>query len=97
MSEKKSIQFRDHRGSLEDSMATVVTFHSKREFYDYMEKRVTTGCMALDFDESKISFKHYIYDDRIKWDTWIVTYNHPAIPGELGVLGMTDGNPEILP
>lgn len=91
------IKYRDHRGSLEDSMTTVVAFHSKKAFYNYMKKLCTTGCMAVDFDESKLSFKRYTYDERIKWDTWIVLYNDPVVPGELGVFGFTNGDPESLP
>ncbi len=75
------MKFRFHRGGLEDSMATVVEIESTK-------KAITTHCNntmgATFYIPQDIEVKPYGYDDRIGWDTHVVT-------NPMGVLGFTDG------
>lgn len=68
-------QFRWHRGELADSMATVVEFNG---LYELIEILNTV------FDPGKVVVKPYGFDERIGWDTHLVTLNGNAV-------GMTDG------
>lgn len=92
---QQSINFRRHKGSLKDSMETIVTLNSKTEFWNHISEVLYEWAIdnsyvpcVLDFE---VSFYPYIYDDRIDWDTWIVVSRH------FGVLGFTNGDPESLP
>jgi hypothetical protein len=67
------MKFREHRGSLEESMKTIINVESLNDI------------QKLFPDSKKIEIKKYCYDDRINWDTFIVT-------DENGVLGFTNGN-----
>lgn len=73
------IKFRLHKGSLDESMKTVKCYASKESLIKDMQKYHPW----IEFEELKI--EKYVYDDRINWDTHIVT-----IPG-YGVIGFTDG------
>jgi len=68
------ILFRPHRGLLADSMDAVIEVEDK---FDLMEK--------IDLREN-IQSRWYAYDDRIGWDTWIVT-TYSGLP-----LGFTNGD-----
>jgi len=63
-----SIKFRHHRGSLSDSMDTVVQVASLQELADILKVEVDT-----------ISIKPYGYDKRIDWDTHLVCVNGDAV------------------
>lgn len=56
------MKYRDHRGGLDDSMATMV------------EIQPTLAALAhhLKVPANSIRVESYVYDDRIKWDTHIV-------------------------
>jgi hypothetical protein len=73
-------KFREHRGSLADSMKTVVEVNGL-ELQQLCEK--ITGL------DSWIEIRPYGYDDRIGWDTYIV-----LMPG-WGVVGFTNGVPDL--
>ena len=71
-------QFRLHRGSLDDSMKTVVQVESMAGLEAYLydqESHLARG---------PFNMRKYGYDERIDWDQWIVFDKH-------GVVGFTDG------
>lgn len=75
-----TFKFREHRGLLEDSMKTVVDLPA------------STDALArhLGVEASRIEVKPYVYDDRINWDTHIVTMDGQAVGftnGPLAILG----------
>lgn len=76
-------QYRDHRGGLSDSMATVQQFQTKAELIDYLQQDLYQFFPGK-YDVSKIEIKYYGYDQRIGWDSYIV-----LLPS-FGVLGFTD-------
>jgi len=80
------MKFREHRGSLSDAMETVVEVNGISDIatiinksWDYFGKKV---------EQFKIEF--YCYDERIDWETYIVTYR---LSGEeqFYVAGFTNG------
>ena len=62
--------YRDHRGSLDDSMATTVTMNSFEE--------LKTHVISM-FGEGNITVKWYSDDERISWNTHVVCHNDCAI------------------
>jgi len=64
--------FREHRGSLEDSMKTVTNVESLKD----IEK-------ICNF-KGEYKIKYYCFDDRINWNTYIVTCDDK-------VIGFTNG------
>lgn len=75
-------KFREHRGSLAESMKTVQEVKDKEELIEYLKKYLS----YWDFKDSfNLKVKPYWKDKRINWDTHIVT-----IEG-FGVVGFTDG------
>lgn len=84
------MKFREHRGSLDDAMATLVEMDPDREsLMAHLSKIYGPKWLALMPDVSLIKVEHYYGPDpRIGWkDTWIV-----SLPG-FGVLGFTDELP----
>ena len=75
------MKYRDHRGSLEASMLSVREMPNRAALVEHL--RETYGRHELVRDDL-IEVKHYCYDERIGWDTWIVTLNG-------GAVGFTDG------
>lgn len=71
-------KFRWHRGSLADSMKTVVEFEG---LFSLIEILNTV------FDPGKVVVKPYGFDARIGWNTHLVTIDGNAV-------GMTDGQVE---
>lgn len=69
-------QFRFHCGMLADSMATVINVHDIFELSASLE---TAG-----LGPGAIAVKAYCFDQRIGWDTHIVTVDGNAV-------GFTDG------
>ena len=62
--------YRDHRGSLTDSMQTVKEMASFSELKAHVENIHGRG---------EIEIKDYCYDKRIQWQTHIVTINGYAV------------------
>lgn len=76
--------YRDHRGSLGDSMATLRALSSRAALVEYL--RASLGPAAPPDLAAKLNIEPYARDPRIGWeDTHIVT-----IAG-FGVVGFTDG------
>ena len=71
-----SFLYRDHRGSFDDSMRTVQEFESRDDLRKHLEKTY--------MEVGTIFIKPYWIDNRIDWDTYIVTVDN-------GVVGFTNG------
>lgn len=72
------VLFRQHRGSLSDSMKTVQQVKSKKDI-----KRI------IPYEVKDINIVYYAYDDRVGWSTYIVTAE--LSNNERGVIGFTNG------
>jgi len=63
------MKFREHRESLEDALKTVVEISPTREaLLKYINKIYNKN-----YTIEKLDVKYYIFDERINWDTCIVT------------------------
>ena len=62
------VLYRPHRSTLEESMAEVKEFSSIKELCEYLAEQ----CKGA-FDVSDIYISYYCYDERIDWETYIVT------------------------
>lgn len=78
------MKFREHRGGLAESMATVVELNTKEEFVAHMRKQAERFGVKGEFT---LRFEDGSYDERIGWNTVTV-----VLEGT-GVLGMLDGPP----
>lgn len=79
----KPIRFREHRGSLEDSMATCVDVADMSELHARLFQ-------VLGLPKGKVTVTPYARDERIDWlDTHVV-----HIEG-YGVAGFTSGMPKV--
>ena len=76
-------KFRKHRGSLEDALATTVEVANRDDLLAHVLADFPPWWGSFEPDALEIRF--YCYDERIGWDTYIVT-----IKGH-GVIGFTDG------
>ncbi len=79
-------KFRFHRGALAESMATVTTVADKEALCNII--RAAWGYPA--FGDGQIEVSPYGYDNRIQWNTYVVTLDGKAI-------GFTDGPVEATP
>ena len=59
------MNYRDHKGSLEDSMATVQTVRTKQQLLKHLSS-------VYGKEISEVKFKYACYDERIEWDTYYV-------------------------
>ena len=62
--------YRDHRGSLVDSMSTVQEMSSFQQLEEH--------CFKI-YGPGEITIRSYGYDARIDWDTFIVCHNGNAM------------------
>jgi hypothetical protein len=74
---------REHRGGLAESLATVFNFETKEDLLTEINER-----MGTHFCHDDIAFLHQGKDERIGWDTYLV-----SVRG-YGVFGYTDGIPK---
>jgi len=79
----EKFKFREHRGSLLDSMDTVREFKTKQDLVDHLQKKLDQFGRGK-YDVSKMTVEPYVFDHRIGWDTHLV---HLA---GYGVLGYTN-------
>ena len=77
------MKFREHRGGLTESMATVVDVDGKTALIALMRDRLKP--YNFTFEDADLTVEPYVFDERIGWDTYIV-----SIKG-YGVAGFTDG------
>lgn len=75
-------RYRDHRGGLAESMATVQEFSNKENLLHYLA--ISLGDYAKNVDINKTTIAPYRFDERIGWDSHIV-----HLEG-YGVFGFTD-------
>ena len=81
------MKIREHRGFLVESMETVQEIEAtKRALFEFIKESFINWPTMLSIKETDIHVEPYGYDDRINWDTYIVT-----IDG-YGVFGFTDGD-----
>jgi hypothetical protein len=78
------MKFREHRGGLGESMATVIELPAEHAAL------VAHCAMLLDkwyfeFKPEELHVEPYAFDPRISWDSYIVTIDR------YGVMGFTDG------
>jgi len=81
--------FRPHRGLLTEAMEEVVELKDKSELVSHIIH--SWRCFpkhGYDFNSDTIKVKKYCFDDRINWDTYIVTYEKD---GYVHVEGFTNG------
>ena len=90
------VLYRPQRGTLAEAMAEVKKFSSIKEMIEYL---VQDNKKA--FSVSDVYISYYCYDDRIDWETFIVTvarygkekYDHPQAIGFCTLKGgVTDTN-----
>lgn len=67
------VKFREHRGSLADAMETVIEVKSLDELRKHLYKVMPYKRGAL----LKVEF--YTYDERINWNTYLVTLDGNAV------------------
>jgi len=79
------IKFRPQRGGLAESMALVKEYASLDELIEQFERELSVYCFNKPVNKDTVHIKPYIYDERIGWDTHIVTLEG------YGPLGFTDG------
>lgn len=77
--------FRPQRGSLDDAMKEVVTVNSKQDLADHINASIGY-CLGGQILPEDLESKHYTYDDRINWDTWIWKLDG------FGVIGFTNSS-----
>lgn len=80
-------KYREHRGSLVESMETVREVADRNALVEMITKDLHPWRRAMDLSDiaSTLKVEPYGYESRIGWNTHIVT-----LPN-YGVLGMTDG------
>lgn len=82
---KDRIKFRYHRGVLDESMATTILVESKHE----LKSLLLDEMGFLKKNAYGIEVEPYAHDERIGWDTHIVSI---ILPGGIPkVVGFTDG------
>ena len=81
-------KYREHRGSLSESMDTVILLENKGSLVELVKERLSKYEHGLNINKDTVIIKPYIFDDRIDWDTHIVTLDG------YGVLGFT--NSEVI-
>jgi hypothetical protein len=83
------MKFREHRGSLADSMATVVEVDGERGLLMHIMHLLERYYPARTYEDYQrvfhVTVKPYGYDERIKWDA------HMVYLEGYGPIGFTDG------
>lgn len=64
------MKFRHHRGSLKESLETVVELGTKAELVAHLNQILDPHWLSI--TEADIEIKFYKYDDRIDWQTYLV-------------------------
>ena len=76
--------FREHRGSLEDSLQTMVEVETLKDIQVIISDKFFHPVLDL-------KSEYYTYDGRISWDTYIIT---GEVEGTRIVVGFTKGEVE---
>lgn len=80
------MKYRDHRGGLDESMATQIEVNNIDELKDHLNK--TWNGLGTTVEE--IKFEYYGYDSRINWNTHLVSVRL-NVDDFFTVVGMSDG------
>jgi hypothetical protein len=80
-----AIKFREHRGGLSDSMATVIEIENRAGLVAHIAKVLEPFHFDKERVDKGLRVEPYAHDARIGWNTHIVTLKG------YGVLGFTDG------
>lgn len=83
---KKSIKYRDHKGSLDESLSTVQEFTSVDQIINHINKSYERSRDKV----AEIKFQHIGLDEQTGWDTYYVLHR---LDGNsfFSVAGMSDG------
>jgi len=79
------MRYRDHRGSLAESLSTTQTFNKIKDIMSYLNKRAYKYFKSVDI----INFKYVGFDERCGWDTYYVSARFKG-EREFYVVGMSD-------
>ncbi len=77
------MKFREHKGNLTDSMETVVDVADRKALTTLLRSRLEF--YGFTFSDEDLMVKPYRFDNRVNWNTHIVTIE------DYGVVGFTDG------
>lgn len=80
------MKYRDHKGSLDESLQTVIEVNSINEIKDHLNEFYNP--FGLEVEE--IKFKYTCMDNRIGWNTWYVLQRFEG-EKSFSVAGMSDG------
>lgn len=95
------MKFRPHRAQLDESMAEVVVLPDHAALVAHLANDLKRWGYQL--NETDVRVEPYVYDDRIGWDTHIVTIRNQQVspgvwffgahvgPDFFGAIGFTDG------
>lgn len=75
------VKFRHHRGNLFDSMETEEEIETLEECKSILE-------FAWKIPIQEVKQEYYCYDERIDWDTWIITIK---VNDKIYVAGFSNG------
>lgn len=80
------MKYRDHKGSLSDSLETTIEVNSIQEIIDHLNSYYNQFGKEVE----EIKFDYSGFDDRVGWDTYYVLHR---LKGEenFTVAGMSDG------
>lgn len=78
------MRFREHRGTLAESLATTTEIHTRQELIDHLQP--SFGSLKI----KDVVFSHYGYDKRIDWDTWMVSVTFEGQENKPHLMGMSD-------
>ena len=78
------MKFREHRGGLDESMATLVEVPDRAALLEYLRKLAEPWPTFPPISSETVHIEPYIWDSRIGWNTHIVTLDG------YGVVGFTD-------
>ena len=79
---EQTFLFRWHRGSLAESLETIREFKSYAELLRFVQEDM----FPWGIEVTSLTFEHSGIDDRIGWDTWLVSHDGHCV-------GMTNKNP----
>jgi hypothetical protein len=79
------MKFREHKGSLSESMKTVVEVADHTALLEHIRALAAPWPTFPPVSADTVHIERHCYDERIEWDNYIVTLDG------YGVLGYTDG------
>ena len=76
------MRFRFHKSTIADSLETQIEVLSKEDLFNAIKEYLKP--FVFDFCIDDIECSYYGFDNRINWDTYLITLKN------YGVIGMTD-------